>query len=166
MLIDRAVRSAFFAMLFSGVLGLAGTAFAAPPPVVEIPVDIVNAEFGTFDVSNPAEMVFEPTRIVPHRQGQRYGWAIEVRTTRRSVSVSEEYLLPNTAKAKGAPEDSAVVLDIPQQRRNQVSQRQLVPVEGMIYGEWVVGPNEPAGRRHLQVLIEGQVAASFVFDVK
>jgi len=146
----------------------AGLVFAAPqsPVPVNVPVEIINAEFGTFDASNPDEMVFEPTRIVPHRQGQRYGWAIEIRTKQRSVSVSEEYLLPNTAKAKGTPEDSAVVLDIPQQRRNQVSQRQLVPVEGMIYGEWVVGPSEPAGRRNLQVVIEGQVAASFVFDVK
>ena len=149
MLIDRTVRSAFLGMMLLGNLCLAGSAVAAPPPpVVEVPVEIVSAEFGTFDASNPAEMVFEPTRTVPHRQGQRYGWAIEVRTNRRSLSVSEEYLLPNAAKAKGASEDPAVVLDIPQQRRNQVSQRQLVPVEGMIYGEWVVGPTEPAGRRH------------------
>jgi hypothetical protein len=51
-------------------------------------------------------------------------------------------------------------------RHNQISQRQLVPVEGKIYGEWEVGPNEPAGHRHLQVVIEDQVAASFEFEVK
>ena len=57
-------------------------------------------------------------------------------------------------------------LDVPAQRRNQVSQRQLVPVEGKIYGEWAIGSSEPAGHRHLQVIIEGQVAASFEFDVR
>jgi hypothetical protein len=57
-------------------------------------------------------------------------------------------------------------LNIPLQRRNQVSQRQLVPVDGRIFGEWSVGPGEPAGHRHLQVVIEGEVAASFEFDVK
>lgn len=153
--------------ILCGVL-LAGTAGAAPvePIVAEAPIDIVSAEFGVFDVSNPKEMVFEPTRVVPHRQGQRYGWAIEVKTNKRSLSVSEEYLLPNPARAQPSPDKSGVVVEIPQQRRSQVSQRQLVPVEGMIYGEWVIGPNEPAGHRHLQVVIEDQVAVRFEYDVK
>ena len=89
-----------------------------------------------------------------------------MRTTRRSLSVGEEYLLPNTAKAPRAPEESTVVLDIPQYRRNQVSLRQLVPVDGLITGEWAVGPSEPAGHRVLQVMVEGEVAAVFEFDVK
>lgn len=147
----------------------AGISLAAPMVPIELPaeppVDVVSAEFGVFDASNPKEMVFEPTRVVPHRQGQRYGWAIEVKTHKRSLSVSEEYLLPNPAKAQPSPEKPGVV-EIPQQRRSQVSQRQLVPVEGMIYGEWVIGPNEPAGHRHLQVVIEDQVAVRFEYDVK
>ena len=43
---------------------------------------------------------------------------------------------------------------------------QLVPVDGRIYGEWSVGPQEPAGPRRLEVVVEGQVAASFAFEVK
>lgn len=147
-----------------------GSAHAAPPALIEPPaelhVEIVSAEFGTFDDSNPREMVFEPSPIIPHRQGQRYGWMIEVRTARRSLSVTEEYLLPNPAKLQQSSGKSADVLDIPQYRRNQVSQRQLVPVDGMITGEWAVGPSEPAGHRVLQVMVEGQVAAVFEFDVK
>ena len=55
---------------------------------------------------------------------------------------------------------------IPLERRNQVSQRHLVPVDGQIFGEWEIGPGEPPGQRHLQVLIEGRVAASFEYEVK
>ena len=132
-----------------------------------LPVEIVSAEFGRFDASNPRELVFEPGNLIPHRDGQRYGWIIEVRTKKRSLSVSEEYLLPYAEATRSSPENSTTeVWKIPQARRNQVSQRQLVPVDGKIYGEWAIGPNEPAGHRHLQVLIEGQVAASFEFDVK
>lgn len=147
---------------------LSGAALAAPtlPAAPAAPVELISAEFGTFDASNPSEVVFEPTRLIPHRQGQRYGWAIALRTTLRSVSVSEEYLLPNAAQSRPSPGNSELVMDIPQARRNQVSQRQLVPVDGMIYGEWVIGPDEPAGRRHLQVVIEGQEAARFQFEVK
>jgi hypothetical protein len=39
-------------------------------------------------------------------------------------------------------------------------------VDGRIYGEWAFGPGEPAGRRHLQVIIEGQLGASFEYEVK
>ena len=142
----------------------AALALAATPAA---PVVIVGAEFGIFDASNPRELVFEAKDLVPHRIGQRYGWIIEVRTGKRSLSVSEEYLLPSGAPTHTQPgNSSAEVWNIPQARRNQVSQRQLVPVDGKIYGEWAIGPNEPAGHRHLQVLIEGQVAASFEFDVK
>ena len=49
--------------------------------------------------------------------------------------------------------------------QSQVSLRELVPVDGLIYGEWVIGPGEPAGHRHLQVMIDGVPVADFEFDV-
>ena len=156
-------------ILLLGFACMAGISGAATSAQVESPVEIVSAEFGIFDASNPRELVFEPTRVVPHRQGQRYGWIIEVRSRRSSLSVREEYLLasPKTAlKANEATDSISESLSLPVQRRNQVSQRQLVPVDSKIHGEWAVGPNEPAGHRHLQVVIEGQLAASFEYDVK
>jgi hypothetical protein len=139
----------------------AGFSFAA-----ESPVDVVSAEFGTFDDSNPRELIFTPTDVIPHKVGQRYGWVIEVRTGKRSLSVREEYVLPAPATAPKASDPLSESLSIPAQRRNQVSQRQLVPVDGKIYGEWSIGPREPAGHRHLLVFIEGQQGASFEYDVK
>jgi len=156
-------------LLFLLSLVVAGTAFAASPEKAPAPeeqgVEVINAEFGLFDVSNPKEPVFTPTQLVPHRQDQRYGWVIELRTGKRSVSVREEYLVPNPVKAKNTEQlDDSLNIETP--RHNQISQRQLVPVDGKIYGEWAIGPNEPAGHRRLQVLIENEVAASFEFDVK
>jgi len=129
-------------------------------------VDILDAEFGTFDASKPGEIVFTPATIVPHRTGQRYGWVIEVRTGKRSLSVREEYLLPNAAPPQPADNPVAAHLAVPFERHNQVSQRQLVPVDGRIYGEWSIGPSEPAGRRQLQVVVEGVPAARFDYEVK
>lgn len=151
-------------------LALAASAAIAAPPV-ETPdpegpaVEVISAEFGVFDASNSKDTVFTPTRIVPHRQDQRYGWVIELRSRKRSLSVREEYLLPNPARAKSSDELSES-LNIETPRHNQISQRQLVPVDGKIYGEWAIGSNEPAGHRQLQVVIENEVAASFEFDVK
>ena len=145
--------------------GFVFSEFVFSAPVVTSPVEVVHAEFGLFDTSNPRETLFEPSRVVPHRVGQRYGWVIDVRTSRRSLSVREEYLLANPVKTEAAQvADNTVV--IPMERRNQVSQRQLVPQEGRIFGEWEIGPGEPAGRRHLQVVVEGEVAASYEYEVK
>jgi hypothetical protein len=135
---------------------------AAPPPAPA--VTILGAEFGIFDVSDPQEIAFEPTSVVPHVEGQRYGWVIELRTARRSVAVREEYLL---APEKAAPSTGADGrIEIPLPRRNQVSQRQLVPAGGRIIGEWAIGPTEPPGKRHLQVIVEGELAGDFEFEVK
>ncbi|MDI6746035.1 MAG: hypothetical protein QMD17_02710 [Rhodocyclaceae bacterium] len=145
---------------------MTGPACAAPPAQPGAPVEIISAEFGIFDASKPGELAFEPTDVVPHRVGQRYGWVIEVRTKRRSLSVREEYLLPTAAKAAAAADPLAESLNIATQRRNQVSQRQLVPVDGRIIGEWEIGPHEPAGQRHLQVIIEDRLGASFQYRVE
>lgn len=132
----------------------------------EAQFEVIAAEFGIFDSSTPDELTFEPTSVVPHSTGQRYGWIIDLRTSKRSLSVSEEYLLPAASTPGKTADPVRESLSIPQQRRSQVSQRQLVPVDGKIYGEWSVGPNEPAGHRRLQILIEGQPGASFEYDVK
>lgn len=164
----RMLRSA---AMFGAVLAFSSGALGAappPPPAVEI----VAADFGLFDTKEKDEVQFRSTRVVPHREGQRYGWVLELRTTRRSVSVREEYLVPNVAKAEKSAEARKVerpgfeTIEIDWPRRNQVSQRQLVPVDGKIFGEWAIGPNEPAGRRHLEVIVEGQLAASFEYEVK
>lgn len=142
-------------------------ASTAPTPISEsAPVEIVSAEFGLFEAGdNPNETLFVPSAVVRHRQGQRYGWMIEVRNAGRSLSVREEYVIVQPA-ATGDISAEAESLSLPALRSNQVSQRQLVPVDGKIYGEWAIGPAEPAGHRRLQVVIEDQAVASFEFDVR
>lgn len=145
---------------------VAGISLAAAQTPKTAPVEIVGAEFGIFDESKSGELVFEPAKTVPRKLGQRYGWIIEVRTAKRTLAVREEYLLPLPPKAREAADTPGESQRTLLQRRSQVSQRQLVPVGGKIYGEWSVGPNEPAGHRHLQVVIEDGPGADFEYDVK
>lgn len=147
---------------------VAGSVFAdtPTPTTVKTPVEIVNAEFGIFADGSPNELVFEPTDKIPHKPGQRYGWVIEIHTAKRTLSVREEYLLPEADNNGKATDPLNASLNIPARRRNQVSQRQLAPVDGRIYGEWAIGPDEPPGHRHLQIVIEEQLAASFQYDVE
>lgn len=178
-----------------GVLGrlpMAAICLALTGPAMAL--EVVHAEFGVFTprkagVSGAAAKVgdstLEPARVIPHKVGTRYGWAIELRTDKRRVSVREEYLLPATARnshddshanghgdglAQPAPSAPALAgaetRTLAFERRNTVSQRQLVPRNGLIFGEWEIGPGEPPGRRHLQVIVEGEVAADFEYEVR
>jgi hypothetical protein len=164
----------FLLPLFAALL--AGAVQAAAP-VVETPVDIVSSQFGIFDASTPGELSFEPTTLIPRVMGQRYGWIIELKTSKRNVSVREEYLIALPAKGAASTSNGSNNTEAEKdeyldsfrqapQRRNQVSQRQLAPVDGQIYGEWFVGKNEPAGHRRLQVFVEGKLAATFEYDMK
>jgi hypothetical protein len=147
----------FYPLLLTGLL-LAGARASA--------FEVVAAEFGLFDAGDPQRVVFSPAAVVPRREGQRYGWMIELKDAPRSVGVREEYLLPSRVDEARAESEAGTTLVIPLEKRSQVSQRQLVPVDGRIYGEWAVGPQEPAGPRKLEVIVEGQVAGRFEFEVR
>ncbi len=160
-------RLVLLALLLPGLAG--GTAALAAPPGKTAPrVEIVAAEFGLFHDGAPGELVFEPAAVIPHRNGQRYGWVIEVRSAQRSLSVQEEYLLPPASAdaAMSPPAAPGELLERESERRRQVSQRQLVPHDGRIFGEWAIGPREPAGPRRLRVLVEGVPAATFDYEVR
>ena len=162
-------------------LAFAGSAMA---------IEVVHAEFGLLTPRQAGasgrsqDLTLEPTRVIPRRPGTRYGWAIELRTDKRRVSIREDYLLPAAGSrhdnshasehgdglAQPAPSDTALAgaetRTLTFERRNTVSQRQLVPRNGLIFGEWEIGPHEPPGRRHLQVIVEGEVAADFEYEVR
>jgi len=129
-------------------------------------IEIIAADFGLFEETSDKEIAFQPSDIVPKAVGQRYGWIIELRTKKRALAVREEYVLPPPAGQKEPEGAVAKNLYVPDLRRSQVSQRQLVPVDGQIVGEWSVGPDEPAGHRRLRVIVEGEIAATFDFEVR
>jgi hypothetical protein len=126
-------------------------------------VEVVAAAFGLFEPGKGGVLNFEPNVVVPHRVEQRYGWVIELKTKRKRVSVREEYVLQLQPQQNAA---AAAAGAVAMERRNQVSQRALALVDGRIYGEWAIGPHEPAGRRHLQVFVEGELAGDFEYEVR
>lgn len=139
-------------------------AMATALPADAAKVAILQAEFGLFEATGTGEIMFSPARTVPRRDGQRYGWVIDVQTDQRTLLVREEYLTPARQPVVNLAKDDTLVF--PGARRHQVSERRLVPVAGKIYGEWAIGTSEPAGERHLQVVIEGAPEIRFDYRVE
>jgi hypothetical protein len=138
----------------------AGLAHGAGPVRDSSPVHVVSADFGVFVSGLARELVLETADVIPRQAGQYYGWVIEVRTRKRSLDVREEYVWPDAPgidPRDEGPGGGTRSLRFPQRR--QVSQRTLTPVDGRIYGAWLVGPDEPAGQRHLEVRIRNEVVS-------
>ena len=152
-------------LLFMFVI-LAGRSIAAPTGQIEAPLEIVSARFGIFDNAGGDELILTPSAVVPLKVGQRYGWAIEVRTSKRTLEVREEYVLPAKSKPPQPASPLSESLSFPTARRALVSQRQLAPQDEKIYGEMSVGPNDSAGHRLLQIFIEGQPGPRFEYDLQ
>jgi hypothetical protein len=127
-------------------------------------VRIIKAEFGLFEAGEPGEVMFSPTLTIPNKDGQRYGWVIELVSDQRSLLVREEYLYPEKIPVVNLQKDDTLVF--PNPRRHQVSERRLVPEGGKIVGEWAIGPNEPFGERHLLVVIDGAPDTRFDYRVE
>jgi hypothetical protein len=153
-------------MIRKTITAIAASLLVFSPLAGAADIEIAGAEFGLFEEGKGNEILFQPSNIVPLAIGQRYGWIIEVRTLKRTLAVREEYVLPKAASDKEPDSAVAKNLHIPDLRRSQVSQRQLALVDGQIIGEWSIGPGEPPGKRRLQVIVEGQVAATFDYEVK
>ena len=109
--------------LFSLLL-VCSLAHGAPP--AEAPVEVVAAEFGIFE-EKKGDLVFTPTDVVPHVLGQRYGWVIEVKTSKRTLKVSEEYVQPRPNKGTAEEKEVARNLGLSNDKRTQVSERLLAP---------------------------------------
>ena len=134
--------------------------FAAGASFAATPVDIVSAEFGVFTSDEDEGRVFAPGELIPLVPGQRYGWVLEVRSPRRSVSVREEALL--AAPPVKADDQETISFE----RRRLLGQRQLVPVGGRIFGEWTVGPDDRPGPRRLRVTVEEQSSVDFAYELR
>ena len=122
--------------------------------------DVTEAEFGVFDAKNPKRLGFEAAQVIPRKAGLRYGWMIVLKNAPPNVSVREEYLI--APKNRTDNTEGLVVFD----RRQQVSQRYLAPKDGVIVGEWEMGPSDPKGPRHLQVIIDDRAIVDFEFEVQ
>lgn len=158
---------------------LAVLAFGANAAVAATPVSIVSAEFGIFAGDTGDELVFSPSAVVPLKTGQRYGWVIEVRGQQRSVAVREEALLPaastpttgpTTAPATTAASTPPAASDgntitLPFDRYRLLSQRQLVPIAGRIFGEWTVKAEDEAGAHRLRVTVEEHAPVEFDYEL-
>lgn len=127
------------------------------------PVRVLKAEFGLF---NPdANPVFKPSKVVPLKEGQSFGWILLVETDKPHLTLREEFTLPTQPVTWGDPPPTGIRV-ISDDGRIAVTQQEVSPDKGVLFNVWQIAPGDPTGRHTFRVFIEGNLAGSFEFDVE
>ncbi|MGO9446862.1 MAG: hypothetical protein ACLPXB_19105 [Thiobacillaceae bacterium] len=135
----------------------------ATPPQPDI--EIIRAEFGLFNHTDSGELAFHPSRVVPFKEGQQYGWSILLRTTQRKIKWREVLTLPSSPTSWEGDLQGAVQR-ISADRRTSIIEGEVTPVNGVIENVWEVAPGDPVGHYVIEVTINGANQQVFEFEVQ
>jgi hypothetical protein len=134
----------------------ATTEKAIPPSQFKV----LKAEFGVVVPGG-----FQPTSKVPFKDGQSFGWVIQLDTKRDLIQWREELRLPSAPQTWQADEKSGKHT-ISADRKTSTLEREARIENGLIYNFWQVSPGDPKGRYTLRVMLEGMLVSTFEFDVE
>jgi hypothetical protein len=147
----------------AALLLTAGLQARAAPAVPD--VEIIKAEFGIFEDDGSDQLGFGATSEIPFTHGQPYGWLIEVRTTRKSLAVREEVLMPQDTVAASGSNESDLAMPAMRESLLSLNERRVPVSDGMIFGERRIRAEDKAGRYRLRVYVERKLTATFDYSV-
>jgi len=139
----------------------ASAAFATsgklPPPA---PFRVLKAEFGIIVPGG-----FQPSSKVPLKEGQGFGWVIQLQTPRDTIRWREVLRLPAAPQTWHADEASGKHT-MSADRRTSTLERTARVENGVIYNLWQISPGDPPGRYTVRVMVEDLLVSTFEFDVE
>jgi hypothetical protein len=138
-------------------------AYAAPAPRTEPAVQVEQASFGVFSLTADGRVDFQPSKTVPLKPNQEFGWVIGVTTTKPTVRWREEFTVPYPPETWGPVEGKH---EISADRKVSILEREVTPDRGFLFNTWTIAPGDPKGRHVIKVTIEDAPPVVFEFDVE
>lgn len=133
------------------------TSSKLPPPA---PFRVLKAEFGIVTRDG-----FRPSTKVPLKEGQGFGWLIQLETPRDKIRWREEIRLPAPPQTWDAGEGNGKHT-LSADRRTSILERETPLYDGFIYNMWQISPGDPRGRYTMRVMVEDLLVSTFEFDVE
>ena len=128
-------------------------------------IEIYRAEFGLFSRGGRGQPFFTPGTKVPLKEGQAYGWLIQVGTNQSKVKWREELTLPSAPQTWGNA-DKAKAPRLSDDRKTSVTEGEAEPTVGLISHSWRVAPGDPKGRYTIRLVLEDNLSRTFEFHVE
>jgi len=129
------------------------------------PLRLLLADFGIFNPASSGKPLFAPTKAVPRVPGQGFGWVMLVRTDKPTLKVREELTAPEKPETWGSS-DPAVSKSVSADGLTVTTEREVVPIRGMLLSMWTVAPGDPQGRHTIRIYIDGRPVRNFEFELK
>jgi hypothetical protein len=151
------------------LLSLANSAFGQTatrtPTVATSNATVVKASFGTFKQSASGSFEFKEAAVVPLTPGQQYGWVIQLGDSPPKLRWLEELTLPSAPESWG-PNEAIGTRTITDGARVSNTEREVEPVNDVIFNIWSVAPGDPSGHYKIRVFISGVKILDFEFEVR
>jgi hypothetical protein len=147
-------------LLFSGV---------AHPSInehfIQPETEILEAEFGIFNLSESGKSVFIPSLKIPFLENQRYGWIIVLKTKKDKVKWREELILPEPPETWGEGVKQSLHI-VSSDRRACITEREEEHYQGLILNFWEIAQGDPKGSYVIRVVIDDGSEIVFKFIVE
>jgi hypothetical protein len=131
-------------------------------PIFE--TETIRAEFGVFIPTESGELILKPSKIVPLKEGQQYGWSMLLRTKKPKLKWREEFTLPSVPTIWNGDLSDATQ-SISQDKKTSVIEKEVIPTNGTIESIWEVAPGDPSGHYIIKVTVDGDINQVFEFDI-
>jgi len=132
--------------------------------VFEMPLEIRDAQFGTFSDDGTRLSNFRATPRIALEVGNTYGWIAHLKTSKRKVTFVEEFTLP-VAPASWGLEDPQAKRTVSNSGRTATTTKTVNVMNGVIFHSWKIAPGDPSGEHRMTVKIEDQKPLEFKFVV-
>lgn len=134
----------------------------ATPVVISPDLTVTHAGTGVYEVDKTTQgLRFIPTREVPLKPGNSFGWMLKVSTTLDQVRVSEKFTLP---KKNGTwtvdPETTVISED-----GLSATTTQYHTVWDTLWRVWTFEEGDPTGPHSFELSIQDKTAATLKFEI-
>jgi len=134
-------------------------AFIDSPPPIAIP-EMRLPVFGTITTDSEGRLSILPADEIRNAENVRYGWRIWVGPTERPVRWIEKLTAPVGVDMTSGPN-----IAISHDKRAATFAGAMVPEQGFIYSQWVLGADEAPGPYEIAVSLTGGRTEAFSFSL-
>jgi hypothetical protein len=127
-------------------------------------INIDKAEFGVFRVNRKnGRVTFIPTTRIPWREGDKYGWRIQLKNYKGRVTWREILQLPKAPESWGTQNTENFLISA--DGATAAVTRTVLAENGVIQNSWAIAAGDPPGKHRIDVYISQRRVASFEFEV-
>lgn len=131
------------------------------------PIQVMHTYFGTIDKGEDGKYHLNPTNVVPHVPGQKYGWRILYRGNQDPINYEEVVILSDKGEwgvgkdKSGKQPEFKEILD-----GKGIVVKRSTPNDSVLFGMWTMAKGDPIGKAKIAIFVNKKKVHEFEFEIK